>query len=115
MIKFKINDRKWKLKLVKDNDKVLEKTDDEMSVCGITHFSKATIYINQEIDKDVMRDTIIHELTHAFLFVYGFGQVENFTEEMVCDIMGAYATDIIILADAIYACIENGTTNTEIL
>ena len=114
MLRFKINDRKWKLKLVKDTDKNLQKTDDEMAVCGITHFSKATIYINQEIDRHVMRDTIIHELTHAFLFVYGFGQVENFTEEMVCDIMGAYATDIVALADNICYHISCGITKAQI-
>lgn len=103
MYKFTIKNNTWKLKLVADDSKYLEKADDEMSVCGITHFAHATIYINKEIDKEVMLDTIIHELTHAYLFVYGFGQVENFTEEMVCDLMGAYARDIVEQATKIYS------------
>lgn len=102
MFKIKIKNQSWKIKLVADDSKYLERQDDEMSVCGITHFAHATIYINREIDKSVMLDTITHELTHAYLFVYGFGQVENFTEEMLCDIMGAYARDIITQADEIF-------------
>lgn len=102
MYNFYIKSRRWKMVLVNDDDEVLERNEDEMSVCGITHFSKATIYINKDIDVDVMADTIIHELTHAYLFVYGFGQVENFTEEMVCDIMGAYAKEIIAESTKMY-------------
>ena len=93
MIKIKINNRNWKVRFVKGTDKNLCAEDNEI-VCGITNYGKSTIYINKEIDDDVMLDTIVHELTHAYLFVYGFGQVENFTEENVCDVFGAFAIDL---------------------
>lgn len=102
----KINNRKWKIILVDDDNKALDRNEDEESVCGITKFAKASIFINKDIDNAVMLDTIIHELTHAYLFVYGFGQVENFTEEMVCDIMGAYAVDIVKTANEILEVIK---------
>ena len=102
MYNFYIKSKRWSMVLVEDDAKELEREDDEMSVCGITHFAKAKIYINKEIDLDVMADTITHELTHAYLFVYGFGQVENFTEEMVCDFMGAYAKEIVAESTKMY-------------
>jgi CRISPR/Cas system-associated endonuclease Cas3-HD len=101
MIKIKINNRNWKVRFVKGTDKNLCAEDNEI-VCGITNYGKATIYINKEIEKDVMLDTIVHELTHAYLFVYGFGQVENFTEENVCDVFGAFAIDLTKQAIEIY-------------
>jgi hypothetical protein len=99
---FTIKNKHWKMVLVNDDAEELERDDDEMSVCGITHFAKATIYINMDINTDVLADTITHELTHAYMFVYGFGQVENFTEEMVCDFMGAYAKEIVIESNKMY-------------
>lgn len=93
-MEIKINGRKWQVLLVDEENKALC-NDDESITCGITHFQRNKIYINETIEETLMRDTIIHELTHAYLFVYGFGQVESYTEEMVCDAMGAFGYDLI--------------------
>jgi len=100
-MRFVINKRNWNVKLVAEDSKYLCVEEGE-EVCGITSFAKATIYLNKEIDKDVMKDTIVHELTHAYLFTYGFNQFENFNEENVCDVFGAFCLDLSENAKKIY-------------
>lgn len=89
-----INNRVWKIKFVSENNKNLCQSDGEQ-VCGITHYRTSTIYIVKTLEKSLMFDTLVHELTHAYLFVYGFAQFESFTEENVCDVFGAFAQDLI--------------------
>lgn len=98
----KINNLNWKVYFVANNDANLDKNDDEDDVCGITHFSKLRIYINRDIDEELILHTLKHELTHATLFSYGMGQYETFTEENVCDIVETYGEEIINNANYIY-------------
>ena len=80
----------------------LEITENEENVCGITHFSEGEIYINKDISDYLIKRTIRHELTHAFLFSYGMGQYEEFSEENVCDFVETYGEDIVEMTNYIY-------------
>lgn len=41
--------------------------------------------------------TLVHELTHAFLFSYGM-QSSSYTEDQVGDVIGTYGKEILRLA-----------------
>ena len=86
---FYINNRKWNIEIVKSTNKLLCGKEN----CGVTHFSKSKIVINKEMEKTTILDTISHELCHAFMFVYGFGQFETFTEENICDMIAVWGIE----------------------
>ena len=50
---------------------------------GITYNMSLRIYINKEMHKDILRRTIIHELTHAYGFSYGYN-LNKCNEEDIC-------------------------------
>lgn len=61
---------------------------------GLTLCKLGEIKLSSEIDKDLLYSTIIHELTHAYLFEYGMPR-DNYSQEDMCDFFGAYGTEII--------------------
>lgn len=64
----------------------------------LTEYSKLLINIRTGLPASVARSTVIHELTHAFLFSYA-NEVEG--EEQMCDFFGVHGDEIITLADQI--------------
>lgn len=59
------------------------------------------IALNDEMAPPVMKQTIIHELTHAYIFSFGV-DAPSFSQEAVCDFVAAHAGDIIRDADNLY-------------
>ena len=98
----KIDGRRWLIKRVKPTNKVL---DGDYGACD---FTTSTIYISNIIDSNLAKDTIIHELAHAFLFVEGHVQFENYSEENVCDFFGSFGLKLINTANKVFEkwCIE---------
>lgn len=95
-----INDLKWEV-VVKTHDDMPNKPKDTDNVAlGRTYETTLRIYLNKEVDKQVFRTTLIHELTHAYIFSFGFTQVV-LDDEVMCDFLGAYADSIVRLADSI--------------
>lgn len=97
----KINNREWQIIQVKGNDKRLQQEKGE-EVSGITSYTQATIYINTDVANSTMKDTILHELAHAFIDTYGFPQYETYTEENICDMFGAFAIELTNIALDVY-------------
>lgn len=95
-----INDLKWEV-VVKTHDDMPNKPKDADNVAlGRTYESTLRIYLNKEVDKQVFRKTLIHELTHAYINSYGFTQVV-LDDEVLCDFISTYADSIVRLADSI--------------
>lgn len=94
---FKIKDSKWFCLFVNQHDETNNSIKGNM---GITKFSDRTILIDDSLKEPDLSATIIHELTHAFIWEYGFAQVE-FSTEVVCDLFGVYGREIIKLTDLI--------------
>lgn len=68
--------------------------------CGNTNYVNQVIRIYKPLSKEQKRQTLIHELTHAFLWSYGFGQItEQIPIEIMCDFIGCYADEIIKITD----------------
>lgn len=91
--KFRINSREWHVVFCKkDDNRIKAITEDEVS--GLTDYFNLTVYICIDAPRDLINDTIYHELAHAYIFTYGMGQNENFSEENVCDMFGAFGEDL---------------------
>ena len=72
-------------------------------VIGTCDHHNFRIVINKDLNVQLKKETLIHELTHAFLKTYDI-QYDNDTydEEQVCNFLSKYAADILEIANKIY-------------
>ena len=84
-----------------------EEIGEEDVAFGVTVFSLGIIYLEKNLIKEVKRSTLIHELTHAHLMEYGMNH-EHKTIEEVCDFMGAFADNIVAIADRYFTKVNKG-------
>ena len=95
-----IKNQKWVIKKVPTKE--MPYIGDEKLYFGLTKYLEQEIYINSELSVQQERQTLIHELTHAFMNVYGFGAItENIPIEIMCDFIGCYGDDIIKVANEV--------------
>lgn len=66
---------------------------------AVTIYPQMKIVINDRLERALMRQTLIHELTHAVIFSYGH-HVE-YDEEAVCNFIGSHFEEIGKLANEI--------------
>lgn len=61
------------------------------------------IYFDENLLDDYaeLRETIVHELTHAFIMTYAISQKQFRDEEFICEFMAVYGEDIQNLANEI--------------
>lgn len=96
-----INGLEWKLKLG-------ETVGD--GLLGLTSFDEPTIYIRYQKNRESMFRTLTHELVHAYLFSYGFTNLDDdkkFSEEFICNFI---ANNVINILDI--KCNAMGELNT---
>ena len=89
----------WMLKLVEPNAAVLSCGGG--FAAGSTYQYTREIFISNGLNKDLMKETIAHELTHAVIDQMAFGK-DPWAQEEVCRFMEKYARDILILTDKVY-------------
>lgn len=99
MITIRINSIDFTVMLTGEDDGNL--VIDGTTRCGSTHFHKGMIYILDTLPPRLMRQTITHELTHAYICAYGFMRYSKHDHEQICDFMAAYAKPICYDADAV--------------
>lgn len=90
---FEVNGYKYEIVAVSKDNKHL-KQEEEKIVFGITDFENQKIYINADVTNERFRKTIIHELTHTFIEVYGFSD-RIFNDEEVCLFLEAHSEEIL--------------------
>lgn len=65
---------------------------------GVTDKTVLTIYLYAKLKGELLRKVLLHELTHAFIFSYGYYlTIEE--EEFICSFMDTYAWDLTSLTD----------------
>lgn len=93
--RFPIKNKTWSLTTVPDNsEKIIM---DGQKCCAQIFFRTREIFVNEETldDYDTFKETIIHELTHAFIFSYGLDDETFQKEEFICEFMAIYAEEIV--------------------
>lgn len=97
-MKFKINNLEWSIDYLGENDKKLNGTD--WITFGLTECVTQTITIRTGMSERLTRETVIHELCHAFLFSTGNQGSDGYTSEQLCNFFGSWADEIMKIADA---------------
>ena len=97
---FTIGQFDWELYLVGDKDTKLMV--DDQQCFGYCNFANLQVCIsNIEMAAQVRKATLVHELTHAFLYSYGY-QKDSYDEEQFCDFMESHGKTIIELSEQLY-------------
>lgn len=96
-MQIKIKDQIWLIKTVPTKE--MPDLAEGKVYFGVTKYLEQEIYINSEVSNQQQRQTLIHELTHAFMNVYGFGAItDQVPLEIMCDFIGCYADEIVEIA-----------------
>ena len=103
-MKFFMNGHEWELlEVSKERIKEIyekEMNEEALMVYGLTKYDNHKIYINEELCFDMKRKTIMHELMHCYKEEYISLELDEISEETLCNI-SANSHDIIhrIVAD----------------
>lgn len=95
-MKVKIKNYEYEIIEVDDTDKDFMENGD-IKLFGQTIYSKQLIKIYKDLPFPRKRETLIHELTHAFYDVYlgSYHIKDKFDEEDIACFMGTYSEDIL--------------------
>lgn len=87
-MEFIINNCKWNIKEISDEEMQYNNGKDGYYTHGYTCYSQDTIYINKTSPEK--ERTLKHELTHCWLYMYGHNQDDkHFNNEDVCEIVAS--------------------------
>ena len=87
-----INNFTWNVSFVKSFEK---------AKFGFTRYLTQEIQVLDSLSKEEKLRTLTHELTHAFMSSYGFGQIDEWDIELVCDFISTYADSIVKMTDEV--------------
>ena len=95
-MKVKIKDYDYSIVEVDDTDTDFVR-DNNLALYGQTIYEKQLIKIYKDLPVRRKRETLIHELTHAFYDVYlaSYHIKDTFNEEDICCFMATYSEDIL--------------------
>ena len=99
-MKVKIKDYEYEIVEVDETNKDFVR-ENNLALYGQTIYEKQLIQIYKDLTPIRKRQTLIHELTHAFHDVYLASQhiKDKFDEEDICCFMAAYSEDILKIVD----------------
>lgn len=80
--------------------------DDEGSF-GHTLNKQQLIQVQRSMKPEARRATLVHEIVHAVMCVYGFEQTNTFNQEQVCEFIACHGSEIMLLADDVLATWES--------
>jgi len=89
---FIINNHKWEIKLRPKLEmlEIYKCIDEEATDCfGLTLRQFNAIYINEDLCYDEQIKTLKHELTHCFIWEYGYYYVDFNNEETICEFVAS--------------------------
>lgn len=90
-MRFIVNNFEFEILEVSGKDDNLKVSNDYR--WGICDYEQRKIFLWKDLSFANKKQTLIHEVTHAFIEAYGFIQV-NFTDEIVCDFVAAHLSEI---------------------
>jgi Zn-dependent peptidase ImmA (M78 family) len=93
----KINGINWKVKFT---DRVDDLYLDGYVRFGVTDRNTNTIYLDKNLEGDMLKKVLLHELTHAWLFSYGY-EMDVEAEEFLCSFVDSHVEEIFDKADVL--------------
>lgn len=98
MKRVKIHNDTWTIKRLSQEELDIKGMVIDQHVLGLTEQNTLTIYLSEELPESLERTTLIHELSHAYIFSYN---VKSDDVEDLCDFIGLYGDEIINLTNKI--------------
>ena len=107
-MKININGYVWDIIYTSNSDNL--KRSDGTITLGVTDINLMSIFVYSKLNDYIRSKVLIHELTHAYMFSYGY-YIPIEQEEFICSFVENYAIDIINKCDDIisnyYAYLDN--------
>lgn len=100
MMKTKINNQGWTVGLADCHDPKL--IADGVQCMGCTWCGSYSIWVSKEIPLELRHKVLIHEITHAYMYMTQAYLPEHLDEEFMCNFFEAFGKEIIADADRIY-------------
>lgn len=95
-----INGELWRIVLTSPNHPALMTSDGRFTI-GSCNDNNKTIYINENLNSELMKKVLCHELTHAAMFSYNI-ELSVPQEEILADLMATYGQEIIFTTNKIF-------------
>lgn len=95
-MKVGINGFEWEV-VFTSSAKDLMRSDGSLTF-GVTDRNVMCIYLSSSLKGSLLRKVLLHELTHAFIFSYGYYLTID-EEEFICSFMDCYAYDLVSLTN----------------
>lgn len=97
---FSINNERWRLVFTSQYHPKLQRSDGSFTLGSCDDDAK-TIYIYEDLPKEIIRKVLCHEITHAAMFSYNVNlTVEQ--EELLADLIATYGQEIIRITNKIF-------------
>lgn len=96
-MKIVINTIEWEIKEVDSLDGILVVNSRRCK--GVCDYGTQIISIQNNLKENIKRQTLAHELTHAFLFQTQIDEKDKYSEEFVCEFLARYAFQILEIVD----------------
>lgn len=96
---FNIKNKKWTIRFADSGDECLLMNGEP---CIAQLFKQLrVIYFDSQLlnDYNEFKETMIHELVHAFIMTYAISNKQFRDEEFICEFIAVYGEDIINLAN----------------
>lgn len=102
---FNINGEDWKILFTSWDHPMLQRSDGGFTIGCCDDPTKA-IYINQDLDNELLKKVLCHELTHAAMFSYNvYLSIEQ--EEIVADLIATYGQEIVCMTNLLFKRIKD--------
>lgn len=102
---FLINGIKWEVAFVYPNFPLLQRMNGDFTIGACDNLTR-TIYINEEIQGDLLRKVLCHEITHAAMFSYNV-DLSVQQEELIADLISTYGEEIVYITNKIFSKLES--------
>ena len=99
---FEVHGRRWRIAIAREDDE---------NYLGTTRHWESLIVLNRALEPSMMKQTLGHELTHAFIDTYGMLQRPDFTHEDVADLFACYAEELVGTRDELLMKLEKAKGN----
>lgn len=102
---FLINNVYWKLSIVPEDFPLLQRSNGTYAFGSCDNLLR-TIYINENIQGDLLKKVLCHEITHAAMFSYGI-DLSIDQQELVANLISTYGDEIIHITNKIFSKLRN--------
>ena len=102
---FVINNISWKLSIVPEDFPLLRRPSGEFAIGACDNLMR-TIYINENLNGQLLKKVLCHEITHAAMFSYNIDLSVD-QEELIADLISTYGDEIIFITNKIFSKQEN--------